>query len=272
MSIVQEPALPGRRRLRRGAALGAGTALIAGGIATLGAEVVWVARRRLPSLEGLDATGPVPGRDPDRAPIRLVALGDSTLTGPGLVSPDDIWLRRSLLDLELEPAVDVTSLAVGGSRAADVLAVVPEALALDPDVVVVAVGSNDALHGTGYRAFTESLDAIVSRLLDQVRAVGVCNVGDLGNVARVPMPLSSVLRQRSLAISRRIEGVVARHDRAVLFDVTASNVGFRDRGVFAEDLFHPNRRGHALWAEAAGPGLRAVLAGLIARGEGKQGP
>jgi lysophospholipase L1-like esterase len=252
-----------RRRHRRDAALGAGTALIAGSIATLGAEMLWTARRRLPSLEGIDATGPVPGRDPEAAPIRLVALGDSTLTGPGLTDPDDIWLRRSLADLDLASTVDVSSMAVGGSRASNVLATLPRALAQKPDVVIVAVGSNDAIHGTGYRAFTETLDAIVAILLTQARAVGVGNVGDLGNVARVPMPLSSLLRQRSIAISRRVESVVARHDRAVLLDVTASDVGFRDRGVFAEDLFHPNETGHALWAAAAEPGLREVLSGLI---------
>jgi lysophospholipase L1-like esterase len=272
MSIGHEPA-PGRRWARRSAALGAGTALLAGGIATLGAEAVWTARRRLPSLEGIDATGPIPGRDPAAGPaIRLVALGDSTLTGPGLTDPDDIWLRRSLLDLELERPVDVRSLAVGGSRSSNVLALVPDALALAPDVVIVAVGSNDAIHGTGPRTFTLALEAILAALLDQVQAVGVCNVGDLGNLARVPLPLSSVLRQRSIAISRRIEAVVARHERAVLLDVTASDVGFRDRGVFAEDLFHPNRRGHALWAEAAQPGLRSVLEGLTAPADGHRGP
>jgi len=257
----------------RDAAIGAGTALIAGGIATLGAEAIWTAHRRLPSLAGLDATGPVPGRAPTGSrPIRLVALGDSTLTGPGLADPDHIWLRRSLLGLELEPTIDVVSLAVGGSRASNVRATVPRALAQDPDVVIVAVGSNDAIHGTSYRAFSESLDAILGALLEQVRAVGVCNVGDLGNVARVPMPLSSLLRQRSLAISRRIEAAVAVHDRAVLLDVTASNVGFRDRGVFAEDLFHPNERGHALWAEAAEPGLRTLVTGLTSSTGGNQQP
>lgn len=261
-----------RRRHRRDAALGAGTALLAGGIATLGAEVLWTARRRLPSLEGIDASGSVPGTAPDEHdPIHLVALGDSTLTGPGLTDPDDIWLRRSLAGLALGPTVDVASLAVGGSRAADVRALVPKALALEPDAVIVAVGSNDAIHGTSVRSFTETLDAIITALLAEVPAVGVGNVGDLGNVARVPMPLSSVLRQRSLAISRRIETVVARHERAVLLDVTASNVGFRDRGVFAEDLFHPNRTGHALWADAAAPGLRAVLAGLTAAPGGHRG-
>lgn len=254
------PHLPTTRRLRpRDAAVG-GTALVAGGLATLGAEVVWAARRRLPSLAGIDATGAVPGSDPALEPIRLVALGDSTLTGPGLTDPDQIWLRRALAGLQLDRTVEVASLAVGGSRAADVRARIPQALAWKPDVVVVAVGSNDAIHGTGHRAFTATLDGILTTLLDDVRAVGVGNVGDLGNVARVPMPLSSLLRQRSIAISRRVEAVVARHERAVLLDVTASNVGFRDRGVFAEDLFHPNEAGHALWAAAAEPGLRRVLA------------
>lgn len=250
-----------RRHARRDAALlGAGTALVAGGIATLGAEVLWTAHRRLPSLEGIDATGPVPGTGPGGLrPIRLVALGDSTLTGPGLRDPDHIWLRRSLADLGLERTVDVVSLAVGGSRVADVRALVPQALAWKPDVVVVTVGSNDAIHGTGSRAFTQALDDVISSLLAEVGALGIGNIGDLGNVARVPMPLSSLLRQRSLAMSRRIEQIVARHDRAVLLDVTASNVGFRDRGVFAEDLFHPNETGHALWAAAAEPGLREVL-------------
>jgi lysophospholipase L1-like esterase len=192
----------------------------------------------------------------------LVALGDSTLTGPGLADPDDVWLRRSLLDLRLERTVEVTSLAVGGSRAADVHRIVPAALELRPDMVVVAVGSNDAFHGTNIRSFAEALDAIVAMLLTEIPTVVVCNVGDLGNVARVPMPLSSVLRQRSLAVSRRIEAVVARHEGATLLDVSASNVAFRDRGVFAEDLFHPNRSGHQIWADVARPGLSDALTRL----------
>jgi len=251
------------RRWRRDAVLGGTSAVIAASLAMLGAEVIWTARRRLPSLPGTDASGTVPGTDRGAGdPIRLVALGDSTLTGPGLADPDDIWLRRALLDLRLERAVDVVSLAVGGSRVADVRAAVPDAIALTPDVVVVAVGSNDAIHGTGFRAFTDTLDTVVATLLTQARTVAVCNVGDLGNVARVPMPLSSLLRQRSIAISRRIAAVVADHDGAVLLDVSPSNVGFRDRGVFAEDLFHPNETGHALWAQAAEPGLRRVLDGV----------
>ena len=121
-------------------------------------------------------------------------------------------------------------------------------------------GSNDAIHGTGPRAFTQTLDAVVAELLEHVPAIGVCNVGDLGNLARVPPPLTSLLRTRSRQVKRQIEAVVARYPRAVLLDVTPSNEGFRDRTVFADDLFHPNVAGHALWAESARPGLAQLIA------------
>lgn len=239
--------------------LGAGTALVAGSVATLGGQVLWTAHRKLPSLIGLDASGWIPGTA-DGPVLRVVALGDSTLTGPGLAGPEEIWLRVALADLALPYPVDLVSLAVGGSRLAQVRAAADHALELEPDVVVVAAGSNDAIHGTNVRAFADGLDELITTLLQGTSAIGVGNVGDLGNVVRVPQPLSSVLRQRSISISRRIEQVVGRHDRAILLDVTASDVGFRDRGVFGEDLFHPNRTGHQLWADAARPGLARLLA------------
>ncbi len=60
----------------------------------------------------------------------------------------------------------------------------------------------------------------------------------------MPPPLNSVLGRRSRTICRRIEAVVSRHERAVLLDVTPTNEAFRDRSVFAPDLFHPARSGH----------------------------
>lgn len=265
---IQPPAPANHRhRGRRGRhAAGATGLLVAGGAVTLLAEAVWTARRNLPSLVGLDATGTIDAPGPATSPpLRLVALGDSTLTGPGLASPAEIWLRQALEGLAFDGTIELTSLAVGGSRAADVRAVVPRALDLEPDLVVLAVGSNDAIHGTGSRAFTATLDAIVSEVLEQVPAIGVCNIGDLGNLARVPPPLTSVLRRRSAQVRRQIEDVVERHPGAVLLDVTASNPGFRDRSVFADDLFHPNASGHALWAESARPGLAQLLATAAAR-------
>jgi lysophospholipase L1-like esterase len=235
-------------------------AVMVGGLA---AEVAWTARRRLPTLAEIDVSGTV-GHGPG-PPIRLVALGDSTVTAPGIADRSGVWLHQALLRLDPSPSVEVVSLAVGGSRIADVADTLDEAVALDPDLVVIAVGSNDAIHATPARRFETQLDDVLRRLLATVGIVAVANIGDLGNVARVHRPLDTVLRRRSHTLCRRVERVVAAHQGAVLLDVTTTNEAFRDPSIFAADLFHPSETGHSIWADAALPGLQLAFDRLRSR-------
>jgi lysophospholipase L1-like esterase len=232
----------------------------------LAAEVAWTAHRRLPALQGIDVSGRVGDRPGPT--IRLVALGDSTLTAPGVTDPSGVWLHRALRQLDDAPSVEVTSLAVSGSRIADVLDRLDKAVELAPDVMVLAVGANDAMHGTPARRFEAQLEAVLVRLLRAAPVVAVANIGDLGNVARVRKPLDSVLRVRSRVLCRRVEQVVASHDRAVLLDVTVTNEAFRDPSVFAADLFHPTEAGHGIWADAALPGLQLAFERLRSSADG----
>ncbi|MFZ1276723.1 MAG: hypothetical protein WAQ51_15075, partial [Candidatus Microthrix parvicella] len=81
-----------------GAAATATSAVIAGGIA----ELYWAGHRRLPELPNLDASGTIEPNSASGSPrsadgaLKVVALGDSTLTGPGLVDPEQIWLQVAL--------------------------------------------------------------------------------------------------------------------------------------------------------------------------------
>ncbi len=222
------------------------------GAATLSSAIALEVRRAqrmpLPTLEGIDASGTVRGLREGEV-LRVVALGDSTLTGPGIADPSNIWLRRALHRLELEPTIEMISLAVGGSRVVDVLRRVDEAIELRPALVVVAVGSNDALHGTPGRRFAAQLDRLLDRLTAEVPVVAVANVGDLGNIARARAPLTTALRLRARVICRIIEQTVAKHDGVVLLDVTPSNEPFRNPDVFGADLFHPSEIGHSIWAD-----------------------
>ncbi len=227
--------------------------------AALATEVLWVAHRRLPVLAHVDASGviaPVDG-DTSSEPLRVVALGDSTLTGPGLPSGEHVWIRTALG--AVGRSVDVVSLAVSGSRIADVERRVDEAIAHRPHLVVVAVGCNDVIHGTAPRQFRAAYDCMLDRLTGGVPVVAVANIGDLGNVARVPHPLKSLLRWRARAFCSIIESVAESYEQAVVLDVTGSDHVFRDRSVFTADLFHPGEAGHAAWAEAALPGLRLAI-------------
>ena len=97
-------------------------------------------------------------------------------------------------------------------------------------------------------------------LADGRRIAGpVAHVGDLGNIARVPAPLSSVLRARAGRVRRAIEGVVSNHERAILLDVTPADAAFRSRALYTPDLFHPGPDGHAAWARAVVPRLRVAV-------------
>jgi lysophospholipase L1-like esterase len=241
-------------------AVAVGTATLSSAIAL---EVRRAVRLPLPTLHGIDASGTVHGRR-DGPAVRVVALGDSTLTGPGITDPSNIWLRQALHRLELEPTVEMISLAVGGSRVVDVLGRVQEAIDLQPDLVVVAVGANDALHSRPTRRFAAQFDELLDRLTAEVPVVAVANVGDLGNIARARAPLTNALRLRARIVSRTIEQSVARHEGAVLLDVTRSNEPFRDPGVFGPDLFHPSEVGHTIWADAIFADLRTAFDRLSA--------
>lgn len=246
-------------------------AALTGAGAGLVAELVWAGRRPLPEFPDVDASGVVPAAAPsDESPVRVVVMGDSTLTGPGLDTPKDIWLRQAIRRLRLDRAVQVDSLAVGGSRVSDVASRVGEAAALQPDLAVVAVGSNDLIRGAPVQAVAHELGSVIDSLLEAAPVVAAANVGDLGNILRFPPPLNAVLRVRSRQAVRAIGAIVERRRRAVLLDVTRSNPAFRDPGVFVADRFHPNAAGHAAWANSALPGLREAFE-RVAPGRGARG-
>lgn len=237
------------------------TVTAATGVATgvaLGAEVVWAARRHLPVGAEIDATGRLRDHLPG-APLRVAVLGDSTLTGPGLSDAGEVWVRQALAAVDVGRPLDVVSFAVGGSRVADVRARLADAFDAPVDLVILAVGANDAIHGTGRRVFAESYDELVAEILRHAPVVAVANIGDLGNIARIPAPLRHVARARGRAFCRIIERTAVRHAGAVLLDVSPANAHFRDRSLFGPDLFHPTRDGHARWAEAVQPSLLLAL-------------
>lgn len=237
------------------------------GAATVTGQAVYTVRRRdLPSVYGGDASG-CEGRagDPE---FTIVACGDSTLTGPGIDDPADIWLRQVLRRIAAKRAlrIELQSLAVGGSRLADVLRdQAPELLARRPRVAVIVVGTNDAIHHTPMRSVRESVERLLIEVAPTVDQVVVGGVGDLANIARVRWPLAGVLRLRGRRVDRVIRRAVARYPNAHYVDVSQSDHHFRRGGhsLFASDLFHPNRDGHALWASVAESAIDAAIGGSL---------
>lgn len=104
-------------------------------------------------------------------PVRIVALGDSLTAGYGL-DADQAYPR--LLEERLRAAghtVTVTNAGVSGDTSAGGLRRLDWALDGGADVLIVALGGNDALRGLAVDELRRNLSAIVSRARDRGVAV-----------------------------------------------------------------------------------------------------
>lgn len=173
-----------------------------------------------------------------------VALGDSSAQGIGASSPDRGWvgLLAGRLRRRTGRPVEVVNLSRSGARIADVVEEQLPALAAlgrEPDLVTVAVGGNDVL-AYDARDFEASARQLVAGLppgtyvadvpywmhgrweVDAQEAADVLTAAARERGLR-PVPLHEAQRRAGW-------GAMLTH--------------------FAADWFHPNDRGHRLWADA----------------------
>ncbi len=170
-----------------------------------------------------------------------MALGDSAAQGVGASGPDKgyVGLLADRLRETTSQPVEVVNLSVSGARMADVVEhQLPRLAGLEPDVVTVAVGGNDVLRYDPARFAA-----------DAARLVAGLPPGSF--VADVPHFRYGRWRTRSTQAAR----VVREAASGAGLVVVPLNERLRAEGLRAtlahtsRDLFHPNDRGHATWAD-----------------------
>jgi len=247
------------RIVRRALTTLSATTVAAAGV--LFAQVMRAAHRSdLPSFPNQDPSGSF--GDPSLPPLRVVALGDSSITAPGVDDLDNTWVRRVARSLALTHHIELISLAVGGSKARDVIeGQLAEAIRLEPDVAIVSVGANDAIRSPSTDRYRRDLTSIVEELEAVCDAIIVLGVGDLGSIPRLPALLRPVLTHRSRAFDAVATSVAAASTTAIKVWTRGriSQAFWDDHSLFAEDLFHPGDTGHGVFAEEALPAFRAAV-------------
>jgi len=220
----------------------------------LAAQMVQAIQR--PDLESLtdqDPSGTF--GDPALPALRMIVLGDSTITAPGVDPLDDAWVRRTAIHLSDRYHVELISVAVGGSRISDVRdGQVHQAIVLGSDLAVLSVGGNDALRGTPVSRFEASYDQVVRTMVEAFPAVAVCGVGDLGTIPRLPAPARGIARVRGRSIDHAIGRVAFQYGVPKSRAWGPEFAPFEyNPAVWAGDLFHASGEGHAMYADAASP-------------------
>jgi lysophospholipase L1-like esterase len=171
-----------------------------------------------------------------------VALGDSFTAGAAGAGVPSFGDRLAEILREANPSLEYANLAVAGAVTSEVASrQLPAALELQPDVVSVVCGGNDALLavrpdvGSHMSAFEDMLETLRSQLPDAVLATAT--TPDPGRF----LPLR---RRTAMRISRAIERIneatsaaAARHGIPCL-DFAAHPEALA-RGNYAGDGYHP---------------------------------
>ena len=240
------PARPGAPASR--AALAAG---LVGSIAL--APVAWAqgiaTRRRVPLLPPAlpPHHGSVPGMG---APIRIVAIGDSAVSGIGVLRSDQTVAAATarMLTRMTGRASIWRAYGLSGATVRDALSRLLPRVAPEPaDLLIIAFGVNDT---TGYRSpssFADDLARLAGAARDRVgqAAVVIGGVAPLASFPALPWLLRTALGWRSAALQAAADRLAGRLPRLVVERFEAPFAP----GLFASDGFHPNLKAHTLWGE-----------------------
>jgi phosphatidylinositol alpha 1,6-mannosyltransferase len=190
------------------------------------------------------------------------ALGDSFTAGRESVIGER-WADRIAAGLrEVNPELIYENLAVDGADSAGVLAQVPVATALRPDLVTVICGANDVLltvrpDVAGYeRRFSQILGELRAALPEAAIVTGTApeswHFMDLR--PRTRRRLAEATEELNEATRR----IAAEHAGVMCLPV-AGHPALEDPANYAADGLHASRRGHQLIARETGLALQRAF-------------
>jgi lysophospholipase L1-like esterase len=220
-------------------------------ISGLWALCAWEARRARsgdrPYTDALDGTARI-GASLNGAPLRITWIGDSLAAGLGC---DDVADTPAHLSARLlERPVDVTVLAVPGSKASDVIAKQLEHVDPYTDLVVLCVGANDVANSVSRAVYAAQIDHILTELAPM--PVVMLTLPDISMADRMAEPLRSLAGARGRYFEAARAKVAARHSHVMSVDIASRPAGLSrraGRNLLSADRFHPGAEGYRVWAE-----------------------
>lgn len=195
--------------------------------------------------------------------LKYVVLGDSTSIGQGTEYKNS-YTYQTAEQLAKEYKVSLTNIGVSGARAIDVQKdQLPKAVDLKPDVVLLAVGANDVTHFTSNGTFEKLVQSTIDGLRKDNCNLKIVVTGSpaMGSVSRFPFGARQLAGYRE----RQLNSVYARlitknHLYSAPVALRTGPAFAADPTLFAQDNFHPNARGYALWTPVINEALDKALA------------
>jgi len=192
--------------------------------------------------------------------VHYVALGDSTAVGVG-ASRGGGYPDRLASALRADGlSVGLTNLGQSGARIRDVITgQVKRAVAAQPTLVTLGIGTNDVWRGTPVDEFQDDLDRIARRLKQTGAPLVAVNLVDLALAPVARLVPAALYEGRIEPFNAAIAEVSRLHGMHVVDLFSASKAMIpRSPHFFSSDGFHPSDEGYAQWAELMLPLMRSL--------------
>ncbi|NMO22558.1 SGNH/GDSL hydrolase family protein [Pyxidicoccus fallax] len=193
--------------------------------------------------------------------IHYVALGDSTAVGVGAERGGGYPERLASRLRKDGLSVGLSNLGQSGARIRDVFTgQVKRAVAAQPTLVTLGIGTNDIWRGTPLEEFQDDLDRIARRLKQTGAPLVVVNIADMA-LAPVAKLVPSALYEGRIEPFNAAMAEVARAHGLHLVDLySASKEMFPlNPHFFSHDGFHPSDEGYEQWADLLLPTVRTLV-------------
>ena len=194
--------------------------------------------------------------------ISYVAMGDSSAVGVG-ASRGGGYPERLASRLRQEGLpVGLTNLGMSGAVIRDVFtSQIKRAVATQPTLVTIGVGTNDVWRGTAVEEFRDELDRIARRLKPTGASLVIVNVPDMALAPVARMVPSHLYEGRIEPFNEAISTVACSHGLHVVDLYSASRQLIPQRqDFFCWDGFHPSDVGYEQWAELMLPTVKPLVA------------
>lgn len=194
--------------------------------------------------------------------LKYLILGDSTSIAQG-GDYDQGFAVKTAENLSKNYKVIYRNYGVSGARVNDVAtSQLDESKEFTPDVVLVAVGANDVTHLTSLGSIKTDMQQIINKLRERNKDVKIIFTGaaSMGDVNRFIQPFRWFLSQQTDDVNALFEQ--ATRENGVTFAYIARETGeefANNPKLFAQDNFHPNNEGYAVWTEVLNPVLEEAI-------------
>jgi acyl-CoA thioesterase-1 len=181
---------------------------------------------------------------PESPAVRVVAFGDSLVSGKGATKGHDfVSVLSSLV------GTDIKNAGRSGDTTSKALKRLDSVLSRDPDIAIVLLGGNDLLRFVPIEQSVANITTIAQRFRKAGARVILVGLGSLGSYQLDPF-------------YGALPDVAARTGSTL---VPGALTGIFGNIAMMSDFIHPNDAGHKLIAERIAPTLRAEIAAVTAR-------